>query len=509
MEVRNFTRCAYLCPGEGKKTTARKHVMSIIKRTFSLFLAMLLLTASLSCAKSEAISSEGAQETTPVETEPTVPAAYLPTKKYDGQTVKILTSAEQWIRTYDADLTGDQLDDAVYKRNLAVEERFGVDLDYVVFNGYSAGMAATKEALTATMVSGDMEYDLLAADGYYVGAYAFDNLILPLDNISVLDFTREHYFTETTENHRLYGNTYLVAGYWSVNSLRQLMTLFYNKSLGADLGIDSVYEDVNSGKWTWDRMTELAMSAVMDLDGDGKMTADDRFGLVSTVVDTMGYFATSMDFKYMTSQDGTLTLTLFNERLSDINDRVYNFINSNAVHNTTNDSSDGQTYLNIMLSSFATGNALFMLYRLDMTEQETIRNMEDYGLLPLPKFNEEQAQYYSAGGCDVGAIPAQVKDAEMSAILMDALSAYGFSDVLPVYYDVVLSNKYARDQESRKMLDLICKGTFTDPILTYATYFDGGLYMTLGTTSNLASTYEKKYSAITAKLEKAQKSLQE
>ena len=46
-------------------------------------------------------------------------------------------------------------------------------------------------------------------------------------------------------------------------------------------------------------------------------------------------------------------------------------------------------------------------------------------------------------------------DLEMSSIVLEALAAEGRYTLLPAYYDVVLSRKYTRDDESAEMLDLI------------------------------------------------------
>lgn len=68
----------------------------------------------------------------------------LPGADYEGTDLVILTAAEQWQHFYVSEQTGEVVDDAVYARNTAVEERFNVKLDYRIFNGYSAGLDSVK-----------------------------------------------------------------------------------------------------------------------------------------------------------------------------------------------------------------------------------------------------------------------------------------------------------------------------------------------------------------------------
>ena len=55
-------------------------------------------------------------------------------------------------------------------------------------------------------------------------------------------------------------------------------------------------------------------------------------------------------------------------------------------------------------------------------------------------------------------IPITVSDLERAGFLTEALCFEGYMDVVPKYYDVVLKNKFARDEESAVMLDIIRDG---------------------------------------------------
>lgn len=469
------------------------------KNTGALLLALCtVLLSSAACGENagEPLSSGAPAQETAAETEAAfVPADYLPEADYGGKEFHILTAAEQWYSTYESEQTGDVLNDAVYDRNRTVEERFNTDLCYDCFNGYSAGMSSVKTALTESVLSGTAEYDLVVADGYYVSNYVFDNLLSPLDDFIAFDFTREHWLTDTINEHRLAGKAYFAVGYLSVNTMRQTIILFWNKKISEQYDLGNFYDLVLDGKWTKDKMKELALEATADTDGDTTMTENDCWGVISSAVDAIGPMQTAMGHKYTSSADGSFVMRPLDERLVGINDFLYEMLNGKNYTFLLN------SEVAKMTAMFAADKGLFLLYRLDMSETEDIRNMDNYGFLPLPKYDEAQEDYTGAGGCDVAAIPTLVDDAEMSSVLCDAIAAYGYYDVLPVYYDVVLTTKYARDENSVKMLDIIVKNIYTDPAMTFSGLCNN-IYYSIGK-KNIASSYEKTLSGITKNIDKA------
>jgi hypothetical protein len=104
----------------------------------------------------------------------------------------------------------------------------------------------------------------------------------------------------------------------------------------------------------------------------------------------------------------------------------------------------------------------------------TMRDMEsDFGIMPMPKFDESQSGYHhcvNPNVCATIVIPKDNMQYEMTGYVMDALGAASKNLLTPAYYDVNLKGKYFRDEESAEMLDLIFETRF----------FDVGMYYQLG-----------------------------
>ena len=149
-----------------------------MKKQLSLLLASLLLTqVFVSCA-------ENTEEVSPDSTVPADPSAAvseteeeteitrenipdnLPEKNFDGRTFTLLTRETDGIYYGDKfmpeELNGEGVNDALYDRNLKIEERFGVDFAYVSKNS-QWGNAQWNNEMTNSIMAGDGAYDLIAA----------------------------------------------------------------------------------------------------------------------------------------------------------------------------------------------------------------------------------------------------------------------------------------------------------------------------------------------------------
>ena len=87
----------------------------------------------------------------------------------------------------------------------------------------------------------------------------------------------------------------------------------------------------------------------------------------------------------------------------------------------------------------------------------------DYAIIPYPKWNEAQTEYYSRfeGGA-VSFTPKVAANKELAGAVMELMACESMKTVIPVYYDTVLKNKYARDERSIEMLDLIYENRICD-----------------------------------------------
>ena len=79
----------------------------------------------------------------------------------------------------------------------------------------------------------------------------------------------------------------------------------------------------------------------------------------------------------------------------------------------------------------------------------------EFGIVPLPKYDEAQDGYHTLASTQMLLLPADMDDPEFVGVVLEALCAESYRQVVPVLYDVVYQNKYLRDSESETMFSLI------------------------------------------------------
>ena len=170
--------------------------------------------------------------------------------------------------------------------------------------------------------------------------------------------------------------------------------------------------------------------------------------------------------------------------------------NTNGVYQKV-----GTLSQDITWDPFTSRNAIIAMTTLSAPLSEGLRNFEDdYGLLPIPKFDENQKEYLSMSGGEhsVLAIPKTCKDTEFVGACIEALSAEAYKQVLPTFYEIALKTRYLRDNESKAVLDLILDGRVIDFGFIYGGF--QGFSDALGDvvqrgTSNFESYYQSRYPA--------------
>ena len=147
-----------------------------------------------------------------------------------------------------------------------------------------------------------------------------------------------------------------------------------------------------------------------------------------------------------------------------------------------------------LYTKFLTGHTIFAPMQLQYT-YEILRDYEnDYGIVPMPKWDEEQEQYYSSvdAGSNVIAVPITATQLDLIGYMVESMSCESWKSVLPTFYDVALGTKSVRDEESIEMLDIILDNRSVDFASLYNAW-NGWVFELPGFVSsgNFASKYKQ------------------
>jgi len=277
------------------------------------------------------------------------------------------------------------------------------------------------------------------------------------------------------------------------------MTVF-NKKLAADYGIENLYDTARQGKWTLDKLYELMVTTTADLNGDGLYRIqDDQFGFAAENYGGWMLAVASGNRLAALDADGLPYMTVVTEKAVNDYERIkkilYDATNRASVDSTDNHErvfADGRYFLTIgMLSQFTALRAM----------------EEDFGIIPTPKQDESQKDYITTISPWVSrflAMPSTCGNPDMVGAVLDALSRESTNTVMPAYYDNLLNNKIARDEESVEMLKMIFDSVIYDigSVFNWGGIWDAQHAFITSKNEDFAGYYEKTEGKVTAALEK-------
>lgn len=427
-------------------------------RLVTLLLCGLLL--SVSCGSSDGETTEAVTDDT-TSTETTEPASTLPDKDYGGTEVNMLVRTE-FKYEFGAEDSGDIVDDAVWARNVAIEDKFNVKLNIVDVSGSFTDREIYVNTISSDVMSGAGEYDLFASAANYMLPTVPQGYYMDLYDVPYIDLSQDWWSRGYVDNMTLDGSLYLASGSASLNLLENMCVIFFNKEMITDYGLEEPYDLVTSGSWTIDKLIEQGQAVREDLNGDGKYDEEDRLGLFTCnnmmIAQTISFGLPFTD----RDADGYPVISYMSERMTTAFDKVKGYIAESLLYNYTT-STDTLDLNGSMQQIFQNGNVLYMAQLL--SSAQVMRSMEtDFGIIPMPKLDDTQDRYYTCvlENMTVLGIPTSVKDPELSGLVLEMLAEEGYKSVVPTYFEKALGAKYVRDEQSNEMLDLILDTVWFD-----------------------------------------------
>jgi hypothetical protein len=489
-----------------------RHIQSIIAIILA---AVMLLPVLFSCAEKDA-GVGSTDETTPAvtETETADPRDIddgLPDVQFDGATFTLFCREEAFDQ-YFSEQTGEVVDDAIYTRNLKVEEDYSIKLQKFTMNGTWSNMTAYRKAISGAVLSGDQSFDLVEGD-CAIADLLGNNYFCNWNEFEYFNPDQPWWAKASNKELNVGGKLEFIVGDYTLMLWEGLLVIYFNKQLAKDLpGIEDPYSLVTGNEWTIDKLAEISRTIAQDLNGDSKFDEKDRYGLITTTGNCIDNFWISSDMPItVMDEDGfpMFNLPQQSERALAVTEKVYNLVKGTGVY-----AIDEGKVADTLQPMFMDGRGLFFTDFLKGAE--VYRTMEtDFGIIPYPKFDENQEKYetFSKTGYGTFAIPSVARDPEFSCIITVALNAESYKQVVPAYYEVALKTKYSRDDESQAMLDIIREGfdmDFSCVCLDNTSWFLLEMrYMIQGNSFDMASRIAKKKKTISKLLEKLKKNIRE
>ncbi|MCQ2433047.1 MAG: extracellular solute-binding protein, partial [Clostridia bacterium] len=393
-------------------------------------------SALISCG-SEKPTTETPKDSTKQETEAPVSEAEevkdiwhgLAAEDYGGAAFNLLVRDTIVDEFYTDRENGDAYNDVIYRRNRLVEERYNIKINAIPISCSWTEIAQWQKTVSASVLAGDGAYDLIDCYAILVGPVAMSGILYNLNDIPNLRLDESWWSSLVRNTMTVNGKYYGAAGDIATNLWDQMQVMFFSKTLAGQYDVDP-YKMVKDGTWTYDNFAASLKGVYRDVNGDSVRDPGDIYGGISW--DTLAFenLHNAFGMKYATpGSDGRLVLDNYNEDVVALFDKIDDLLHKNPDFLFMNEETpEGEEKARTV---FAENRALYFFDTL--YGAKSLRSMsEDFGIIPVPKRDEAQKEYYttSRDARSMMVIPVDVKDPAYSGMITEALCVAGHEVVL-------------------------------------------------------------------------------
>ena len=427
-----------------------------MKKAFLFLMIISLLSSVTACGENADIQPEissYAKENTEAPSEEAFSyLTGLPVADYNGYKFRIC--GEIMRDHYDSEeLDGEVINDAIYRRNHDVEEKYNISIEYTLFDWQSGD-----DNIKKVILAGENAYDLLTCTHLYLGDLMMRGSFLDWKTIPYVDMTKIYYVQSANDTYSISTVQPLLFGDYLDSSINCTWVFVFNKRLADQYGISGLYETVDDGRWTIDYLTETIKDTQSDLNGDSVFDENDFYGLAIDKYGSVDSFVRAFEMSAIKKDENNYPiLDFYNEHTVNAYTRLYNlYYNTSGAYTQYGAfAATGGSF--IPGKAIFSNNLMITLYGAEMRDMQ-----DDYGILPYPKLEESQSGYYSYLDGTFSAmmlgITTPSENIEMCGMITEALNAYSREYVLPALYDTSLKLKASRDEDSMRMLDILLEG---------------------------------------------------
>lgn len=393
----------------------------------------------------------------------------LPETTFGGADFVILVNGDCYDQYASAEVLPQESSDsglstAVKARNDLIEERF----DVVLKEQRTETTADMISFLRNNAAAGLSDYDMVMPFMSEAAMLATEGMFLDLAKLENIHLDQGYYDRDAVEGLSVAEKNYFVTGDLSLLSFACTHAIIFNENMIEDNSLEDPYELVRTNKWTIDKLQEMARVVTADSDGTPGMSYTDTYGFLVN-----GNFASSMFIgcgqRFTTKDsldepilaiDASGAITAIDKITSLINDQTATgqIVEGSSFYDTA--IAAGKNVWETATESVANKRTMFRAIALidlfDMSQYDC-----RFGVLPTPMFDESQDRYYNRVStlyASCVAIPFNVKNQEMSAVITDALMQASTGTIKNAYFEVILKGRKiatSSSDDSLEMLDII------------------------------------------------------
>ena len=357
------------------------------------------------------------------------------------------------------DFNGERINDAVVSRNIAVEDKYGVE---IIHRNQGTGYAS--RATRSDTVDFDLVYDM----GVRMVSSAAEGVYTDLRTLKNIDLSQDYWAPSTHDSLTVADKMIIATCDISMNRLDYTEVYLFNKKLLDKSNVSYPYQYVENNQWTFDKLIELITSTGNDVNNDGLWTGEDVYGTDSFDIESILQGSGAIKELTLKNNDGSYTLNVYSEKLTKIYNRYIEFTLDSSITPSYIDWTTGKDIsiyetpgIAAEIIPFTEDHIAF--HKTTMKSIKDIISFADsgssFGIVPIPKYTSSQKEYCHAidSRAPMFAVPIHAPDLRRTGIILEYLTYESSQRLSDAYYETTVRTQCLSGDDgiNQKMLDIV------------------------------------------------------
>ena len=353
---------------------------------------------------------------------------------------------------------GTAINDALVRRDLTVEERLGVELNYLTDKLGTGSVTETNHYIQLVQSASQtgQPFDLLALYGRTAAILSYQGYLENILSIekSYINFENPWWTGNLFEELRVGNSLYLLSGDITPSIYEQPYILFYNADMIESFGLKDPYQCVQDNEWTLETFRAYTKDVTVTPDGAKGYGYSGSYANVPCLIH-------GCDIKLMEPDEDSIPQisdALYSEKTIDIIDDLQEWAKEDA-YRVAGTAADGR-------APFISGEVLFLSDRMiecfNFVESCTFA----YSVVPTPKYDTAQERYFTTLDtqltfyCLMKGLSND--DLSMLTAVLECMGSEGYRQTSPAVLETCLMSRYARSEQMADMLSLCVDSVYYD-----------------------------------------------
>lgn len=336
-------------------------------------------------------------------------------------------------------------------RDNYVQEALNIHICYNLYNNRNEGDSEMQNSILV-----GLPYDVYAtANNADISLLATQGYLMDIAELPYVNLDASYWNTSVMDDLTFDGQYFAGVGDMMMPDIEVMV---FNKMIFERYGFspEELYEKVYNGTWTLEVLYHYSTALHRDLNGDGIADINDQLGIVGTkslsFIDLVYASDIRLSEKNPDSDYHQLVDLSNSQRATALMDYLKGICTDRSAYFTS------QTQLTTQLQSGSAAFVLTKISQLYLCEDADY----DFGILPMPKFEMDQAEYTSLYRGGMLCVPYNVENYDMVGAALEYLQAYstGIFDEYCMHY--------LRSEVDMEMIKIATDNTVGEFMYVYA-----------------------------------------